>query len=119
MRKEAYLETKETVEEIQVEMGAPLGTLPSVPGTLKTKNPCPKGVDLLNKLEATATQIPNNVPLATLAHQLSIFLADPCSWVASLEEDPEVDLEDNWMVLNSMLKTAFVSRPLPWWVLHG
>ena len=88
-------------------MGAPLGTLPSVAGTLKTKNPCPKGVDLLNKLEAAATQIPNNVPLATPAHQLSIFSADPHSWVASLEEDPEVDLEDDWMVLNSMLKTAF------------
>ena len=77
--KEAYLGTKETAEEIQVEMGAPLGTLSSVAGTLKTKNPCPKGVDLLNKLEAAATQIPNNIPLATPAHQLSIFSANPCS----------------------------------------
>ena len=105
--KEAYPETKEMAEEIQVEMGAPLGTLPLVAGTLKTKNLCPKGVDLLNKLEAATTHIPNNIPLATLAHQLSIFLVNPCSWVASLEDDPEVDLEDNWMVLNSMLKTVF------------
>ena len=53
------------------------------------------------------TQILSNVPLATLAHQLSIFLANPCSWVASLEKDPEVDLEDNWMVLKLMLKGTF------------
>ena len=53
------------------------------------------------------TQIPDNVPLATLAHQLNIFSADLHSCVARLEKGPEVDFEDDWMLLLSMLKTAF------------
>lgn len=46
-------------------------------------------------------------PLATPAHRLSIFSVDPRSCVANLEEAPEVDFEDDWFFLNSMLKTAF------------
>ena len=94
------METKETSEEMRVSTGVPLGTS-------KTKTPCPKGVELLNKLEAALTQIPDNVPLATPAHRLSTFSADPRSWVTRLEQDPEDDFEDDWMVVNSMLKTAF------------
>ena len=53
------------------------------------------------------TQIPDNVPLATPAHRLNIFSADLHSCVARLEQGSEVDFEDDWMLLNSMLKTAF------------
>jgi hypothetical protein len=53
------------------------------------------------------TRIPDNVPLATLAHRLSVFSVDPHSWVVGLEQDPEAEFEDDWMALNSMLKTAF------------
>ena len=81
-------------------MGVPLGTS-------KMKTPCPKGVELLNKLKAALTQILDNIPLATPAHRLGTFLADPRSWVTHLEQDPEDDFEDDWMVVNSMLKTVF------------
>jgi hypothetical protein len=47
---------------------------------------------------------PADVPLATPAHRLSGFSADPCTCVASPEEDVE---EDDWVILNTMLKTAF------------
>ncbi|KAN0139589.1 hypothetical protein V8E53_002618 [Lactarius tabidus] len=83
----------ELTENLELELNAP--------GTLK------KGVELLNILEAAVTRIPDNVPLATPTHQLGIFSVDPRSWVASLEQDPEADFEDDWMTLNSMLKTAF------------
>ncbi|KAI9430083.1 hypothetical protein H4582DRAFT_2064198 [Lactarius indigo] len=71
------------------------------------KVPCRKGVELLSKLEAAATRIPNDVPLATPAHQLSLFSADPRSCVVSIEQGMEVEVEDDWAILNSMLKTAF------------
>ncbi|KAI9433597.1 hypothetical protein H4582DRAFT_2060981 [Lactarius indigo] len=71
------------------------------------KVPCQKGVELLSKLEAAATRIPNDVPLATPAHQLSLFSADPRSCVISIEQGMEVEVEDDWAILNSMLKTAF------------
>ena len=100
MRKESYMETREMSEEMQVSTGVPLGTL-------KMKTPCPKGVELLNKLKAALMQIPDNVPLATPAHRLSTFLANPHSWVTHLEQDPEDDFEDDWMVVNLMLKTVF------------
>jgi hypothetical protein len=80
------------------------------------KNPCPKGIELLNKLEAAITHIPDNIPLATPAHWLSVFPVDSRSWVSSLEQDPEVDFEDDWMVLNLMLKTAFGWGELEMWM---
>ena len=100
MRKGAYTETKEMLEEMQAETGVPLGTL-------KTKTPCPKGVGLLNKLEAALMQIQDNIPLATPAHRLSTFSANPCPWVTHLEQDPEMDFEDDCMAVNSMPKTVF------------
>ena len=104
--------SKEMLEEIQVKMGVPLGAPPPVDaGKSQGKTPCQKGIELLNKLEAAVSWIPNNIPLATPAHRLSIFSADPRSCIASPEQGPdkglEVDFEDDWMVLNSMLKTAF------------
>jgi hypothetical protein len=49
-------------------------------------------------------RIPADVPLVTPAHRLSGFSADPRTCVASPEEDVE---EDDWVVLNPMLKTSF------------
>ncbi|KAH9167194.1 hypothetical protein EDB89DRAFT_2126133, partial [Lactarius sanguifluus] len=97
------------LEVLETHARVPLATPPSTSGAGNTqgKTPCQKGIDLLNKLEAALTRIPDSVPLATSEHQLSIFSANPHSCVASLEQGPEVDLEDDWMVLNSMLKTAF------------
>ncbi|KAI9432593.1 hypothetical protein H4582DRAFT_2132159 [Lactarius indigo] len=99
---------KDTLEDIEVETGVPLGMPPPAnAGNTQGKTPCQKGIELLNKLEAALTRIPDSVPLATSEHWLSIFLADPHSCVASLEQGLEEDFEDDWMVLNSMLKTAF------------
>ncbi|KAH9170291.1 hypothetical protein EDB89DRAFT_2190372 [Lactarius sanguifluus] len=97
------------LEVLETHARVPLATPPSTSGAGNTqgKTPCQKGIDLLNKLEAALTRIPDSVPLATSEHRLSIFSANPHSCVASLEQGPEVDLEDDWMVLNSMLKTAF------------
>ncbi|KAH9020793.1 hypothetical protein EDB85DRAFT_2094831 [Lactarius pseudohatsudake] len=67
---------------------------------LATKSPCRKGIELLNRLEAAAKRIPASVPLATPAHRLSAFSVDPHTCVASPEED-------DWLILNSMLKAAF------------
>ncbi|KAH9050407.1 hypothetical protein EDB83DRAFT_2522604 [Lactarius deliciosus] len=103
---------KETLEEdleedIKVEMGVPPASKPASAGKTQGKTPCQKGIELLNKLKAALTWIPNSVPLATSEHRLSIFSVDPRSCVASLEQGLEVDSEDDWMVLNSMMKTAF------------
>jgi hypothetical protein len=99
---------QETPAETQVEMGVPIHMDTSMDACVDTgKTPCRKGVELLNKLEAAVTRIPDNVPLATPAHRLSVFSVDPHSWVVGLEQDPEVEFEDDWMALNSMLKTAF------------
>ena len=105
-------EAREASKEMLVEMGPPLGTLPMEVGKKKTEAPCPKAIFLLNKLEAAVTRIPNNVPMATPAHRLSTFSVDPCSWIASLEQNPEVDFGGDSMVLNLMLKTAFGSGEL-------
>ncbi len=101
--------SKKMSEEIQVKMGVPLRVPPPVDARKSQgKIPCQKGIELLNKLEAAVSQIPDNIPLATPAHQLSIFSANPCYCIASLEQGPdkgpEVDFEDDWMVLNSMLR---------------
>jgi hypothetical protein len=61
---------------------------------------CPKATQLLRDLEAAVGQIPDDLPRATQAHRLSVFAADPRSCVAK-------DGEDDWLVLNSMLKGAF------------
>ena len=96
------------LEEPPVEAGAHLGArLPIKAAAIQGRTPCQKGIELLNKLEVAMTQIPDNVPLATPAHWLNIFSADPHSCVARLEQGPEVDSEDDWMLLNSILKTAF------------
>lgn len=101
--------THKKVKRAHHESSAEVGVLLKAPLPMETggKTPCPKGVELLNRLEAAVTRIPDNVPLATPTHRLGIFSVDPRSWVASLEQDPEADFEDDWMVLNSMLKTAF------------
>ena len=96
------------LEEPPVEVGARLGVrLPIKAATVQGRTPCQKGIELLNKLKVAMTQIPDNVPLATPAHWLNIFSADLHSCVARLEQGSEVDFEDDWMLLNSMLKTAF------------
>ena len=100
-RKKAKKAHKETPAETRVEAG--VSPLLEVGG----KTPCPKGVELLDKIEVAIARIPDNIPLATPEHRLSIFSADPRSWVASLEKVPEADFEGDWMTLNSMLKTAF------------
>lgn len=64
------------------------------------KSPCPRGLELLKRLEAATMRIPADVPLATLDHRLSNFSADPRTCVA----DPE---EDDWAILNGMLKASF------------
>jgi hypothetical protein len=68
------------------------------------KSPCPRGIELLNQLNTATMRIPANVPLATPAHRLSDFSADPHTCIASPEEDIE---EGDWPILNTMLKTAF------------
>ncbi|KAH9005554.1 hypothetical protein EDB86DRAFT_1458433 [Lactarius hatsudake] len=74
----------------------------------ETRNvPCQKGIELLRKLEAATTRILNDVPLATPAHRLSLFSADPHFCVANLEQGAEVEVESDWDILNPMLKTAF------------
>jgi hypothetical protein len=63
-------------------MGVPIHMDASMDVHMDTrKTPCQKGVKLLNKLKAAVTRIPDNVPLATLAHWLSVFSVDPHSWV--------------------------------------
>ncbi|KAH9027883.1 hypothetical protein EDB85DRAFT_1892780 [Lactarius pseudohatsudake] len=101
-------ETLEEEEDINVEMEVPLGAPPPTSaGKTQGKTPCRKGIELLNKLEAALMRIPNSVPLATSEHRLSTFSADPRSCVASPEQGSEVDSKDDWMVLNSMMKTVF------------
>jgi hypothetical protein len=89
--------------EMRKETGAPL------PSLLKVgKSPCPRGIELLSRLEAATTQIPADIPLATPAHRLSGFSADPRTCVSSLVSSPEEDeLEDDWVFLNAMLKDSF------------
>jgi hypothetical protein len=97
---------KESLAKAQVEMMPRPMEISMEDRETQGKTPCPKGIELLNKLEAMATRIPNSVPLATPIHRLSAFSADPHSWVTSLEQGPD-DFEDDWMILNSMLKTIF------------
>lgn len=59
-----------------------------------------KAVSLLQGLEAAVEQIPSNMPNATPEHRLSIFAADPHTCVA----EPG---EDDWMILNQMMKLSF------------
>ncbi|KAH8993073.1 hypothetical protein EDB86DRAFT_2805800 [Lactarius hatsudake] len=99
MYKDTLEETREAPEMVPLQVEAE-----------KTRRiPCRKGIELLSRLEAAATRIPNNIPLATPAHRLSLFSADPRSCVANLEqlEGTEVEVEDDWLTLNSMLKSAF------------
>ena len=101
---ESQVTLDETHQQVALEMVVQVGeTCPVDAG----KIPCRKGIELLNKLKAAMTQIPNNIPLATPAHQLSVFSANPQSCVTSLGQGVEMDLEDDWVMFNSMLKTAF------------
>lgn len=61
---------------------------------------CPKAIRLLDDLKAASKRIPNETPRATHAHRLSVFASDPRGCVA----EPG---EDDWPILNGMLKTAF------------
>ena len=55
------------------------------------------------------TDSQQHIPLENPTHRLSTLSADPRSWVAGLGKDAEADFEDDSMILNSMLKTAFKS----------
>ena len=59
-----------------------------------------KAVSLLQNLEATVEQILSDMPNATPEHQLSIFTANPHTCI----DEPG---EDDWMILNQMMKLAF------------
>jgi hypothetical protein len=61
---------------------------------------CQKATQLLHDLEAAAERIPDKTPRATQAHRLSVFAVDPRTCVAE-------DGEDDWLILNGMLKSAF------------
>jgi hypothetical protein len=66
---------------------------------LKTKI-CQKATQLLRELDAAIGRIPNDLPRATQAHRLSVFAVDARSCVAE-------DGEDDWLIVNGMLKSAF------------
>ena len=68
--------------------------------TKEAANICPKVIRLLHDLEVVVKHIPNEMPNATQLHRLSIFAVDPHTCVA----DPG---EDDWPILNGMLKLAF------------
>jgi hypothetical protein len=68
--------------------------------TKEAANICPKAIHLLHDLEAAVKCIPNELPHATQLHCLSIFVVDPHICIA----DPS---EDDWPILNGMLKSAF------------
>jgi hypothetical protein len=87
-------------EITETETGNGMGT--SLPSLKVGKSPCPHGIELLNRLEAATMRIPADIPLATTAHRLSGFSADPRTCVASPDED-----EDDWAILNAMLKASF------------
>jgi hypothetical protein len=61
---------------------------------------CSTATQLLRDLEAAANRIPDEMPMATQENPLSIFAVDPHTCVA----EPG---EDDWPILNGMLKTAF------------
>jgi hypothetical protein len=61
---------------------------------------CPKASRLLEDLKAATERIPDEMPRATQAHRLSLFAVDPHECIA----EPG---EDDWPILNGMLKTAF------------
>ncbi|KAH8992887.1 hypothetical protein EDB86DRAFT_2744648, partial [Lactarius hatsudake] len=63
--------------DLETHARVPLATPPSTSAGNTQRKTCQKGIELLNKLEATLTQIPDSVPLATSERQLSIFSADP------------------------------------------
>ena len=70
------------------------------------KCPCPRGIELLNRLEDATMRIPANVPLATPAHLLMSFSADPCVSVTNSESN-EDGWEGDWVFLSAMLKASF------------
>lgn len=95
------------IMEIHKETGAPLGAplgAPPQPLLPSGRHACSRGIELLNRLEATTLRIPADVPLATPAHRLSTFSADPHTCVTSPDED---GWEDDWAILNAMLKASF------------
>lgn len=85
-------------------MGQPLVLPGTHHSTTKNQNQsaksCQRGVSLLQDLETAINRIPNDIPSATPEHCLSIFASDPQTCVA----EPG---EDDWVVLNQMMKSAF------------
>jgi hypothetical protein len=61
---------------------------------------CQRGVKLLQDLEAAVNQILSDTPSTNPDHRLSIFVVDPHTCVA----EPG---EDDWAILNQMMKSAF------------
>jgi hypothetical protein len=74
-----------------------MGTKGSVSACRKI---CPRAAQLLRDLEAATKRIPDEVPVATQENPLSIFAVDSHTCVAKPGED-------DWPILNGMLKTAF------------
>jgi hypothetical protein len=66
----------------------------------KTTKSCPKGVTLLQELEAAVNRIPQDIPIASAEHRLAIFAVEPHTRVA----EPG---EDDWLIINGMMKSAF------------
>ena len=68
--------------------------------TLEGPKICPRATQLLQDLRAAAKQIPDEVPVATEEHALSIFAVDPHTCIAKPGEN-------DWPILNGTLKTVF------------
>jgi hypothetical protein len=79
---------------------------------------CPRAIQLLQGLEAATKRIPHDEPIATQAHRLSVFAIEPHECVA----EPG---EEDWLVINGMLKTTFgwgeteMSTAIPEMLNHG
>jgi hypothetical protein len=104
----ARIHVEETLDETTCDHSAPSSSLEISTESAETMeivemvrlSPCPRGIELLSRLEAAAMCIPVDIPLATSDHLLSSFAADPQTCVSSPEED-------DWIVLNAMMKASF------------
>ena len=79
---------------------------------------CQRGLQLLRGLEVATNRIPSDIPSATPEDLLSVFVIDPCHCVA----EPG---EDDWPILNTMLKSSFgweeveMAAAIPQMLKHG
>jgi hypothetical protein len=93
-------------------------TLPMQPDSNTNTTICPNGLQLLQRLEAAANQISSDVPSAAPKDPLSIFMLNPSDCIAE-------DGEDDWPILNSMLKSSFgwgereMAAAIPQMLKHG